>query len=582
VPVLRWRALDGRARLEAAYGREEEVKTLRDYQYWSIYGNDKFPGILPALDRHKSTLLVKATGLGKTVVMSKVANEWTKGNVLCLAHRIELVDQMADTLAGELGYRPTVEQGPRGMGGDSMFAAGHIVVGSVQSMITERRLRKFQRHPFGLILIDEAHRATSPSYVKLVDRYREIDPECRLLGVTATPNRTDGTALGLVFDSVAYEMGIIDGIDQGWLVDIQQKFAVVEELDLARIPTTRNEFGEVDFKQSDLEALLSQEGPLHAMSRPVLDCTKDGQQAIIFTASVPHAHLWAAVLNYYRPGCAAAVDGSMLNTEGGQRQKVMKDFKSGTLQFLLNYNIATEGFDAPRTAFVIMGRPTKSTLLYTQMLGRCTRTLPGIVDGLTTADERKDAIKDSGKPFATVIDFVGASKHQVVTATDVLGGNFDVDIRNGADEIIGARGSMNVREAITKARASLLLEAEEQRRRPIRNAVAKVDVGYHLTDVNPFGGRNGHAKPRTSRGGATDSQIAALVNLGVDRATATGYTRKQAGAVMTSLRQKRCTIKQATTLSKFGYDPAEFNAIQASAQIALIAKNGWKRPEAVA
>jgi superfamily II DNA or RNA helicase len=576
--MLQGPRLDGGARLETDHGRDK-VKTLRDYQVHSITGNEKFPGIRAALEKHKSTLVVMATGLGKTVVISKVANEWTNGNVLCLAHRIELCDQMAETLKGELGYKPSVEQGPRGQAPETMFAAGHVIVGSIQSMITGRRLKKFKGHPFGLIIIDEAHRATSPSYVKLVDRYRDLFPELRLMGVTATPNRTDGTALGLVFESVAYEMGIVDGIDAGWLVDIHQKFAVVDDLDLSKIPVTRNEFGELDFKQSELQALLSQEGPLHAMSRPVLDVSQNGQQAIIFTASVNHAHLWAAVLNHYRPGCAAALDGTMTNVDGGARQKIVQSFKNGGLQFLLNFNIATEGFDAPKTALVIMGRPTKSLLVYTQMLGRCTRTLPGVVEGLATAEARKDAIAQSAKPFATILDFVGNSKHQVVTATDVLGGNFDVDIRNGADDIIGAdRHTMNVRDAITKARASLLLEAEEMRRKPIRNAIGQVDVHYHLGDVSPFGGRrNGIAKPKTSRGGATDAQVAALVNLGVDHDVATGYSRKQAGAVMTSLRDKRCTIKQAATLRKFGYDPDEFNATTASKQIQAIADNGWKR-----
>jgi superfamily II DNA or RNA helicase len=554
------------------------MKTLRDYQGWCIGGRDPHPGILPALAASKSTILVLATGLGKTVVLARVASEWNRGNVLCLAHRIELVDQMADTLKHELGYRPSVEQGPRGLDPETMFAAGHVVVGSIQSMITENRLRKFRRHPFGLIVIDECHRATSASYVKLIDRYREIDPECRLLGVTATPNRTDGTALGLVFDSVAYEMGIVDGIDAGWLVDIRQKFAVVEDLDLSKIPCTKNEFGETDFKQADLEALLSQEGPLHSMSRPVLDCTKGGEQAIVFAASVSHAHLWAAVLNHYRPGCAAALDGTMLNTEGGQRQKIVRDFKAGNLQFLLNFNIATEGFDAPRTAFVVMGRPTKSLLVYQQMLGRCTRPLPGVVDGVGTPEGRKDAIEASGKPFATVLDFVGNSKHQVVTATDVLGGNYDVNVRELADDIIGAKGNANVRDALNKARAAMLLEAEEERRRPIRQAVGSVEVGYHLRDVDPFGGATGGAAVKSVRRGATDAQVAALVNLGVAHDAAYGFTKKQAGKVMDELRQRRCTVRQARTLAKYGLDPADFNADQAHEQIQQIADAGWRWP----
>lgn len=558
------------------------MKTLRDYQSWAINGNDIFPGILPSLERHKSTLCVMATGLGKTVCIADVANRWERGNVLCLAHRIDLCDQMADTLEHELGYRPTVEQAQRGMDTESMFAAGHVVVGSIQSMISERRRDKFAKHPFGLIVIDEAHRATSASYVSLVDQYRELDPECRLLGVTATPNRTDGTAMGLVFDSVAFDMGIVAGIDAGWLVDIHQKFAVCEELDLSKIPLVRNQFGDMDFKQEDLQALLSQEGPLHAMSRPVLDSTMQGQQAIIFAASVSHGHLWAAVLNHYRPGCAAVIDGKMPSGEGTERADRVKRYKAGDLQFLLNYNIATEGFDAPRTAMVIMGRPTKSVLVYIQMLGRCTRPLAGIVDGLTTAEARKDAIAASLKPYAVVLDFVGNTKHQVVTATDVLGGNFDVDVRKGADEIIGARpnGEANVRDALAKARASLLLEAEEAKRRPLRDAVSHANVKYHIGDVGKFGGASGvkGAKPQTSRGGATDSQVASLVNLGVEQEAALGFTSKQARTVAAKLRLERCTIKQAQTLRKYGYDPDQYNTPEASKIIQAIIDNGWRRP----
>lgn len=554
------------------------MKSLRDYQGWAINGNAEYPGILPALDTHKSTLAVLATGLGKTVIIAKVVNEWRRGNVLCLAHRIELVDQMADTLAGELGYRPSVEQGPRGLDMDTMFAAGHVVIGSIQSMISEARIKKFSQHPFGLIVIDEAHRATTPSYVKLVDRYRELDPEVRLLGVTATPNRTDGTAMGLVFDSVAFNMGIVDGIDSGWLVDIHQKFAVVEELDLSKIPCVRNEFGEMDFKQGDLEELLSQEGPLHAMSRPVLDATAGGEQAIIFAASVSHAHLWAAVLNHYRPGCAAAIDGTMLKGEGQPRTEIVKRYKAGELQFLLNFNIATEGFDAPRTGLVIMGRPTKSLLVYTQMLGRCTRPLPGVVDGIVTPEGRKDSIGASEKPHATVLDFVGNSKHQVMTATDVLGGNYDVNVREGADDLIGARGSGNVRDALRKARACMLLESQEHRRRPLRDAVTGAQIGYQLVDADPFSGAGGGHDMATSRGGSTDAQVAALVNLGVERETALAYGKRQASAVIDSLKQKRCTGPQARTLRKYGFNPDEFNAARASEQIQAIADNGWRWP----
>lgn len=555
------------------------MKTLRDYQNWAIDGNESFPGAIRSMEKFRSTVIVMATGLGKTTVFSKIATEWARGNVLCLAHRIELVDQMADSLEAELGYRPIIEQGERGASEDILFSAGNIVVGSIQSMITERRIKKFRENPFGLIIIDECHRATSPSYVKLIDRYVELDPEMRLLGVTATPNRTDGTALGLVFDSVAYDMGIVEGIDAGWLVDIHQKYAVVENLDLSKVSCSKNEFGESDYKQAELEAILTQEGPLHEMSRPVLDITQNGEQAIIFTASVAHAHLWAAVLNHYRPGCAAAVDGTMDKGEGGLRTETVKKFKAGTLQFMLNFNIATEGFDAPKTSMVVMGRPTKSILVKTQMLGRCTRPLAGTVDGLPTAEERKDAIAASAKPWATALDFVGNLKGDMVTATDILGGNYDLDVRATADEIIGAaRGSANVRDALTKAKASMLLEAEEQRRKPIRNVIQGTSLKYVIGDIAKHGGQNKSSRDIKTRGTVTDSQIAALANLGMERDAAAKFSRPQANAVLNKLRKERCTNGQAKTLLRFGYKPESYNADTASRLIDQIAKNGWRRP----
>ena len=158
------------------------MRKPRDYQIEAISGNNQHPGIIPALEKNKSTVCVMATGRGKTFVLSSVAEQWANGNVLLLAHRIELIDQMADAVANVLGYRPVIEQGDRGIDEGSLWGAGSIVVGSIQSMITARRKRKYKNHPFGLVIIDECHRAISPSYVNLIDFYREIDPECRVLG----------------------------------------------------------------------------------------------------------------------------------------------------------------------------------------------------------------------------------------------------------------------------------------------------------------------------------------------------------------------------------------------------------------
>lgn len=539
------------------------VRTLRDYQ------EDCVAKTKASLASKKSSLIVMATGLGKSVCLAKIASDWTQGNVLVLAHRIELVDQLAETLGGELGYMPIVEQGTRGCELETLWQGGLIVVGSVQSMITERRRNKFKDHPFGLVIIDEAHRATSPSYAKLIDHYTELNPQLRTLGVTATPNRTDGTALGLVFDDVPFNFGIVEGIDAGWLVDVHQKFGILSDVDFSQLRTKRNEFGESDFTHEDLEKVLTEEKSLHEMSRPVLDLTEDGKQAIIFTASVPHAHLWAMVLNRYREGCAQAIDGT---TNKEERERSVRDYREGRLQFLLNFGIFTEGFDAPSTSIVVMGRPTKSVLVYTQMLGRGTRTLPGVVDGIPTVEGRIDAIASSKKPFLTVLDFVGNSKHKIVSATDVLGGNYDVDIRDGANGRLKS-SSGNVREAMRKMKAAMILAAEERKRMGL-----KFDkIEYRLEDVGHFGpSASSTVSTAKLRGGSTDNQVALLVNLGVSKEEALSYSKKQAGAVISSLGVKRCTTRQANVLAKFGYDSKDFNMDEASATIDAIAANGWK------
>ncbi len=538
------------------------MKELTDYQI------DTVGAVRSDLETHASTIAVLATGLGKSVCVSKIAGEWP-GAVLILAHRIELVDQMAAHIGDELGYAPGIEQGERIVSPYTLLEKGKVVVASVQTMITPRRLKRYARHPFGLVIVDECHRATSASYAKLIDAYRVANPQCKVLGVTATPNRSDGTSMGLVFDSVAIERGIVWGIANGWLVDIRQKFAIVENLDLSKVKTAYNEFGERDFDRKQLEELLSQEGPLHAMSRPVLDSTPNGEQALIFASSVKHAHLWERVLNHYRPGCAVAIDGE---TPKDYRLEKVNAYKEKRLQFLLNFNIFTEGFDAPATEYVVMGRPTKSALVYAQALGRCTRPLPGLVYGLGTPEARKDAIAASAKPWATVLDFVGATRLAgAVTASDVLGGNYDIDIRATANEITGAKpdSSGHVLDSLEKARECLLLESEEQKRSAARDVIAATKVSYVLEDVRGF---NTPSRPAaaSTHGGASDKTIESLLKMGVKHETAIGYSQKQAGAVLHSMRSKQPSVKQSALLRRNGYDPTQFNFWTAGAKISEI------------
>lgn len=541
-------------------------KTLRDYQSGSMSAvHEKFDA------GSASTLVVLPTGLGKTVLFSRIASNWNRGNVLILAHRIELLDQAADKLKSDLGYRPPIEQGQRGLESDMLWQGGNVIVGSLQTMRNMKRMRKYKDFPFGLVIVDEAHHAVSASYRKIIDTCLEFNPDCKVMGVTATPNRADDAALGIVFDSLAFEMHLQEGIERGWLCDIEQEFVQIDDVDFSGVRMRRDKAGNVDFNPADLEALLIEEGPMHAMTQPILDRTQNGEQALIFNAGVTHANIMAYVLNKYKPGSAAAVDA---DTPPVKRQQIVSDYQNGRLQYLTNFGVFTEGFDCPSVSLVVMARPTKSLSLYLQMLGRGTRPLPGVVDGPPTPQERKAAIRASAKPAMRVIDYVGNSRHKPCSSLDALGGDYDVEIKQLAEEYIREKGAANVREQMEKAKADYELLSEQEQRKIIK--ASSVSYTAHKVDVfgqsaNPVG-----QDMDIPRGGSSEGQIGLLVGLGVDYATAAGYSRKQAAAVIDKMSKTRCTKKQFAILQRFGYPMMPM--AEASKVIDVIMKNGWKRP----
>ncbi len=545
------------------------IKTLRDYQNECLAAiRREFAGGVA------STVAVLPTGMGKTVVLSRLASEWPHGNVLIVAHRIELLEQAADKLASELGFRPPIEQGQRGLTDEGMWSGGNIVIGSVATLRNLKRMEKYRRYPFGLVIVDECHHAIAASYRRVMESCVEFQPGCKFLGVTATPNRTDNAALGIVFQTSAYALNLRSAIECGWLVPINQEYIHLDEdaVDFSNLTLTRNKFGEADFPKEQLEAILTEENALHAMSKPILDKTEGGQKALIFNAGVAHAHMMAAVLNRYKPGSAAAVDGK---TDAIKRAEIVRDFSSGSLQYLLNFGVFTEGYDAPEVQFVVMARPTKSLSLYMQMLGRGTRPLPGVVDGFTGAAQRRASIAASGKPFMTCLDFVGNSRHKPASVIDALGGEYDVDVRALADKEIRAKGG-DVQKALDDAKVDMALMIDEKKRK----AIIAASVAYDSTKVDVFGNEAAPvaSKSDVTRGGSTDQQIGILVSLGVQYETAAFYGRRQASAVIDNLGKTRCTAKQRNVLKKYGYD-CNIGMKEASKIIDRIAANGWKRPE---
>ena len=145
------------------------------------------------------TLLVLPTGCGKTVVFAKVTEECVRqgDRVLILAHRGELLEQAADKLMKTTGLGCALEKAESSCQG-SWF---RVVVGSVQTLMREKRLNSFDPFYFNTIIIDEAHHCISDSYQRVLQHF----PHAHVLGVTATPDRGDMRNLGVYFESLAYE-----------------------------------------------------------------------------------------------------------------------------------------------------------------------------------------------------------------------------------------------------------------------------------------------------------------------------------------------------------------------------------------
>jgi superfamily II DNA or RNA helicase len=381
--------------------------------------------------------------------------------------------------------------------------------------------------------VDEAHHAVAATYRRILDHFA-----AKRLGVSATPKRADDVALGQVFESVAFRYGIVDAIEDGWLVPVSQQCVKVEGLDFSAVRSLAG-----DFNEGELEKILTEESILHKVAAPTVELAADAP-TLVFCCTVKHAEMMAAVIGRYKPGSAAWLSGA---TSRDVRRETVQRYKDGKLQFLCNCGLFLEGFDAPVTSAVVMARPTKSAPLYAQVLGRGTRPLPGVVDGIDTAEGRKAAIAASAKRGMLALDFVGnAGRHKIVTAADVLGGRYGTPVREYARETVSAESRpVPVAEALDRAEAELaLINALAERRRRI---LARAE--YHTREVSPFDRRqtaSGAATVAPPRAGsprgepATDKQVWRLHRrYGVPLATARAYTKRQASAVIDRYMRER-------------------------------------------
>lgn len=340
----------------------------------------------------RTPLVVLPTGCGKTytalLIVERAAQRLGRApRVGFWAHRSELVDQTIELFGEAFGRQHVgrIQAGGCEFGRDTS-------VGMIQTAVQPRRLARLAPSTWDIQIVDEAHHSVASTYRRVLAR--TVGPQTMLVGLTATPDRTDGIGLIEVYGRIHEGISLLDAIEQGFLVE---PFGIRQcvDVNLDDIPSRNGDFAELPLAER--------------MKAPaVLDATIDAwlehaerRKTIGFAVRVDHAALLAERFNA-RGVRAAYVHGG---TSADARRKLYDDLRDGELDVLLSVGVLTEGFDERSVACVMLVRPTQSLGLYKQMIGRGLRTHA-----------------PSGKRDCLVLDVTGTTRRKSLITLAMLGG----------------------------------------------------------------------------------------------------------------------------------------------------------------
>ena len=555
---------------------------MRPYQEAAV------AAVKESFNEHDLSLVVMATGLGKTVVFSHVIDKLVPQNkrVMVLAHREELLRQASDKIEKVTGEQPDMEMADYWADQPSLasFDPKRVIVSTVQTQVSGGdglgRMARFNPEQFGLVVVDEAHHSVSKTYRRVLDHFR-TNPDCKVLGVTATPDRTDEAALGQLFEDVPFDMDISDAIRDGWLVPIHARQVHVEGLDFSSVKTTAG-----DLNGADLDRIMNDESTLHKIAGPTIDIAGD-RRTLMFSTTRAMAERLCEILNRHRTGCAEYVDGL---TPRDKRRDMLRRYQDGDFQFLCNVGVATEGFDVPGIQ-VVTPKPTKSRSLYAQQIGRGTRPVDGLVDQWHTPEDRREAIASSSKPFMEIIDFTGVTgRHRLIHGPDVLGGRFDDDVIDVAKRMMedSPDEAQDIEELLEAAQhrkeeedqRSLAQQTERDRRSSVKAKVKYTtsrEDALSFFSVTPSRARDwDRARP------LSDKQLDVLRRQGVD---VTQYSNSEMKQMLVKLfgriKSDACSLKQSKVLQRADWYDDDVSFREASRRIDILSKNKWRKPHAV-
>ena len=358
---------------------------------------------------------VLPTGAGKTILFSRLAQDYQPRRTLILAHREELITQAVDKLRVSTGIEAQVE-----MGGERASLDAPVVVASIQTLKREKRRERWPRDHFGLVVVDEAHHALADSYLSTLGHFHD---HAKVLGVSATPDRGDKKNLGKYFENIACEVTLLDLINQGWLSPIKVK-TVPLGMDLRGVRTSHGDFSADDLGHA-LEPYLEQIADVLVEHRH--------RKTLVFLPLIAVSKRFAEICRE-RGLLAEHIDG-----QTNERKATLERFKRDETRILCNAMLLTEGYDEPSIDCIVCLRPTKVRALYSQIIGRGTRIWPG-------------------KDHLLVLDFLWQSEEHSLMRPANLIAEDEADAK-ALTEKIGAEGDLEeAREEVNADRTRSLTD----------------------------------------------------------------------------------------------------------------------------
>lgn len=499
-------------------------------------------------DGNKITLLVLPTGTGKTIVFSKVIEDRVKKGerVLVLAHRGELLDQAADKLEKSTGLKTATEKAEQ----TSLGSFFRVVVGSVQTMMREKRLSQFDKDFFDTIIIDEAHHCISDSYQRVLHHFEDAN----VLGVTATPDRGDMRNLGEYFESLAYEYTLPKAIKEGYLSPIKA-LTIPLQLDLT---TVSQQAG--DFSTRDLGSAL--DPYLESIADEMVKVASD-RKTVVFLPLVATSQRFTEILN--EKGFRAAE----VNGESKDRAEILEDFDNDKYNVLCNSMLLTEGWDCPSVDCVVVLRPTRVRSLYSQMVGRGTRLF-------------------EGKTELLLLDFLWhTDRHELCHPAHLIAENEDV--ANAMTKQIEEAGMpIDLEEIVESAEEDVVAQREEalaqqlaemkRRKRKLVDPL-QFEMSIQAEDLSSYVPNFGWEMEPPS-----EQQVKKLEKLGIhpDEIDNAGKAKKILDKLDKRREENLTTPKQIRFLEQRGFQHVgKWDFEHGRKLIDRIAANGWRTPTGI-